>query len=131
LIVGGGWTGSEHAYEAALLSGKDALDGDARSRLRLAYDWLGHWSRLSRSDKEHGERIEDADIAELQLAELNLHGAEACAQQLRRWRPREVSFRVGQILVGRLVDAGRFDEVEALAVAANNDLGLILAISTK
>lgn len=128
LIVGGSWTGSEHAYGACLLSGNQALDGDARSCLRVAYDWLNHWIGRLQSDETQRERMSDADIAELQLAELNLHGPDVCARQLRRWRPREVSFRVGRILVGRLVDASRFDEIDALAIAAGNDLGLLFAI---
>jgi hypothetical protein len=133
LIVGGSWTGSEAAYEAALLSGNSALGGDARGRLRIAYDWLGHWIRslhTGESEREQ-DKMQDEDIAELQLAELNLHGPDMCAAQLRRWRPREVSFRVGQLLVRRLIDAGRFDEIDALAIAAGNDLGLQLAITVE
>lgn len=132
LITGGTWTGSEHAYEAALLSSSPQLVGDARSRLRFAYEWVGHWSRSRKGqDEDHSDRtsIEDTDIAELQLAELNLHGAAICAQQLRRWNPREVSFRVGRLLARRLVDAGRFTELDELAHEAGNDLGLILAIA--
>ncbi|MGO3891356.1 MAG: NACHT domain-containing protein [Paenalcaligenes sp.] len=132
LITGGSWTGSEHAYEAALLSSSPQLLGDARSRLRFAYEWVGHWSR-SRKGREgdHLDRtsIDDEDIAALQFAELNLHGAAMCAQQLRRWVPREVSFRVGRLLARRLVDAGRFTDLDELAHEAGNDLGLILAIT--
>ncbi len=132
LITGGSWTGSEHAYEAALLSSSPQLAGDARSRLRFAYEWLGHWSRSRKGREEDhiGQRsMQDEDIAALQLAELNLHGAAICAQQLRRWTPREVSFRVGRLLAGRLIDAGRFTELNELAQEAGNDLGLILAIN--
>jgi hypothetical protein len=128
LIVGGQWTGSKHAYEAALLSGKKGLAGDARSRLRIAYDWLRHWSRERYDDEHRRPRVTDTDIAELNLAELNLHGADACAAQLRRWRPREISFRVGLLLVDRLLDSGRFDDIDALALSAGNDISLVLAI---
>jgi len=132
LITGGSWTGSEHAYEAALLSSSLQLVGDARSRLRFAYEWVGHWSRSRKGkDEDHFARtsIEDEDVAALQFAELNLHGAAVCAQQLRRWKPREVSFRVGRLLARRLIDAGRFTELDELAHEAGNDLGLILAIT--
>lgn len=134
LITGGSWTGSEHAYEAALLSSSPQLVGDARSRLRFAYEWVGHWSRSRKGkDEEHWNQssIEDEDIAALQLAELNLHGAAICAQQLRQWTPREVSFRVGRLLARRLVDAGRFTELDELAHQAGNDLGLVLAIAVE
>ncbi len=129
LITGGDWTGSEHAYEAAFLSGASELAGDALSRLRVAYDWLIHWSRR-RADKDGKSRsVGDADIAELALAELNLQGAAACAKFLRRWLPRERSFRAGRQLCSRLIDAGRFEEVADLAIAAGNDLGLLLAVT--
>lgn len=129
VIVGGGWTGSEHAYEAALLSGKTALHGDARSKLRSAYEWVGHWSRKIRTNNSQRDQMSDADIAEMQMAEINLHGPESCADQLRRWQPRQVSFRVGLLFVSRLVDAKRFSEIDELALAAGNDLGLLLAIN--
>lgn len=126
-IEGGHWTGSEHAYEAAFLSGSPALAGDARNRLRIAYGWLNHWSRSPR-DEGKDEPVGVADIAELAWAELNLHGARASAWQLRRWKPRHVAFSAGRIFVARLVDAARFDDVDALAWAAGNDIGLLLAI---
>lgn len=127
-VGGGTWTGSEHAYEAAFLSGNHALAGDARSRLRIAYDWLSHWIRSSRHDKRQSERMQVADIAELAWAELNLHGPGQGALQLRRWQPREISFSAGRIVTARLIDDARFDEVDALALAAGNDIGLLLAV---
>ena len=82
---GGGWTGSRHAYEAGMLSCIGNFRGDARSRLRMAYDWLVNWSRLPKEERKN-ERIEDEDIAEIALARFNIDGAEACANELRGWR---------------------------------------------
>ncbi|WP_449302231.1 hypothetical protein [Pseudoxanthomonas mexicana] len=127
-VVGGKWTGSEHAYEAALLSGRPGLEGEAQAQLRIAYEWLNHWLR-NRHEEEHRHSLEDRDILELQWAELNLRGPIRCAEQLRRWRPRELSFRIGQPLVKRLVDAGRWADAEGLALAAGNDIGLVLAVA--
>ena len=127
-IVGGNWTGSEHAYEAALLSGQKGLEGEARAQLRFAYDWLGHWLR-NRQEKDHRTSVEDKDILELKWAELNVHGPTPCAVQLRRWRPRELSYRVGRPLAKRLVDAARWVDADALAMAAGNDIGLVLAVA--
>ena len=124
---GSGWLGSHHAYEAGLLSGRSQLIGDARSRLRMAYEWLVNWSRLT-SEKRRDEKISDADIAELGMAQLNIHGASAAARSISGWRPREVSFRVGRILAGRLIDHGRIADLNNLAVAAGNNLCLVLAI---
>lgn len=127
LIRGGGWTGSEHAYEAAFLSTVPELHGDARSLLRIAFDWLNHWARTGQQPRG-GKRVEQADVAELAMAVLNLRGPVACAADLRRWHRREVSFAAGRIVAARLVDAARFEELDALALAAGNDLGLILAL---
>ena len=71
LIFGGNWTGSEHAYEAALLSGRKSLEGEARAQLRFAYDWLSHWSR-NRQESNHRASVTDEDILELQWAESNI-----------------------------------------------------------
>jgi hypothetical protein len=131
LISGGSWTGSEHAYEAALLSGSPQLAGDARSKLRLANEWLRHWSRKKKSDEDDTGRIKDEDIAAFAMAELNLHGPQRCAQELRRWRSREVSFRVGQLLASRLIDVGRTLAVEELGLEAGNDIGLTLATTVE
>lgn len=130
LIAGGDWAGSEHGYEAAFLSGQPGLAGDAGSRLRLSLGWLDQWAKSARAG-ESKKKVKTADVAEMALANLNLHGAGECAKYLRRWRPRDRSFKAGSIVVSRLVDAGRFDEIDGLAIAAGNDLGLLLAITSE
>ena len=122
------WTGSHHAYEASLLSHLPGFRGDARSRLRMANEWLMNWSRLSKEERKK-RRISDRDIAEIALAHFNLYGPEACAAELRRWKPREVSYRVGCMVARRLVDSGRYDGLDQLALAATNDVFLLLAIN--
>ena len=61
----------------------------------MAYEWLRNWSRLTPKEREK-EEVSDPDIAELGMAQLNIHGAGAAADSIRRWRPREISFRVGR-----------------------------------
>jgi hypothetical protein len=131
LIAGGKWTGSEHAYEAAFLSGHGDLAGDAASRLRLANEWLRQWATRPRSPREGQQSVSSADIAEMAFAELNLSGAYGCARSLRRWRARERSFKAGCILASRMLDSGRYQELDELAHAAGNDLGLLLAITNE
>jgi len=60
---GSGWVGSHHVYEAGLLSGRSELLGDARSRLRMAREWLRNWSQLPSEERER-EKVED-DEADL------------------------------------------------------------------
>ena len=124
---GSGWMGAHHAYDASLLSGRAALAGDARSRLRMAYEWLDSWSRLT-EEKRKEEPVDYADIVELAMAELNVHGAGAAAASIVRWKPREVSFNVGRIVASRLIDHGRVADLNDLAVAAGNDVWLVVAI---
>ena len=125
--LGSKWVGSHHAYEAGLLSGRVELIDDARSRLRMAFEWVRNWIRLPSEQRDH-ERVEDADIAELAAAQLNIHGAVTAARFITGWQPREIVFRVGRIVARRLVDHGRFADLNDLARAAGNNLCLVLSI---
>jgi len=127
---GGSWLGSHHAYEAGLLSAQPDLHGDARSRLRMAHEWLRNWSKLNK-DERHNETLEDTDIAEMAMVHLNVHSTADAANYLRSWKPRDISFRAGTILAKRLIDHKRYFNLDDLAVAAGNDLGLILAITVE
>jgi len=124
---GSRWLGSHHAYEAALLSGRKELAGDARSRLRMAHEWLQNWGRLPSEERED-EPISDLDILELTQAHLNIHGPADAVEYLGRWRPGEVSYRVGSGLIHRLIDHGRWSDIDAMAHAADHNLRLTLAI---
>lgn len=124
---GSGWIGSHHAYEAALLSGRSELLGDARSRLRMAYEWLGNWSRLPAEERKR-EEVSDEDILEIATASFNIHGPKTCSREIGGWKPREVSFRVGRLLAKRFIDHGRYQELDELALAAGKNLHLMLAI---
>lgn len=127
---GSGWVGAHHVYEAALLSGHGELIGEARSRLRMAEEWLRNWSKLTPKERDE-ERVSDEDRAIMAMAHFNVHGAEASARSLRVWRPRELSYTAGRILARRFLDHGRYNDLDELAVAADNDLGLILAIAVE
>jgi len=125
---GGGWIGSHHVYEAGIMSGQSELSGDARSRLRMAHEWLKNWSRLPDEQRVH-ERVKDDDIAEMAMAHFNIHGADSCIDSLRGWKPQEVIFRVGRLLARRFVDHGRYEDLDCLSLAAENRLFLVLAIT--
>jgi hypothetical protein len=125
---GSGWIGSHHVYEAFILSGHTELIGEARSRLRMAEEWLQNWSKLT-PDERNKEPVSDEDRAVMAMALFNIHGPNDAARSLRRWSPRELSYKAGRILARRFLDHGRYRDLEELAVAADNDLGLILAIA--
>lgn len=124
----GKWLGEHYAYEASFLSGRHELHSDARSRLRIARDWLHHWSSLPPEERRKTQ-IDDAYIAELAIAQLNVHGPKACARELSNWSPRSVAFRVGYLVAARLADVGRFSDIDAIATAGIRDVGLALAMT--
>lgn len=126
-IFGTGWVGSHNAYEAALMSGRAELLSDARSRLRMAGEWLNNWSRLPPEQRKK-EEVSTTDIGEMAAALFNIHGADVCAQDLKRWTPPTISFRVGRHLARRLVDHSRYKDLDRLAIAAGDNLYLSLAI---
>lgn len=127
---GSAWPGSHYAYEAGLLSGREELIGEARSHLRMAEEWVHTLSRLSEGERQQ-ERVTVGDIAEMALAHLNIHGPLACATYLRGWKPRSVSFDGGRIVSERLVDAGRYSDLDTLAAAGGSDLRLVLAVANE
>lgn len=122
------WVGSNYVYEAALLARHKELIGEARSRLRMAEEWLRNWSKLTSNERDR-ERVSDEDRAVMAMVHFDIHGAKAAADSLRAWRPRELSYTAGRILARSFLDQGRYHDLDELAVAAGNDLGLILAIA--
>ena len=122
-----GWLGAHHAYEAGLLSGVSTFAAGARSRLRMAYEWLDNWQRLSPEERRR-EEVSDADIAELAMAQLNIHGPDKAAEEICRWKSRKVAYPVGRLVARRLIDHGRLVHVNAMAAATGADLRLVLAI---
>lgn len=127
-IGGGGWPGSGNAHQAALFAGYKRFHGDANARLGTALAWLDHHFRVRDDDERGGSGVDlDEEIVALAWARLELRGTASCADFLRSWRPRKVSFSVGRVVCSRLADAGRFEELQALMDAAGNDIFLGLA----
>ena len=129
-VFDSGWMGSHHAYDAGLLSGREELAAEASSRLRMAMDWLQTWARRSHQDRRN-EQVSDEDRAELALVILRLRGADAAARFLRAWRLRRLAYDAGRLVGGRLIDLGRYDQVDALAEAAGNDIWLLLGLAAE
>lgn len=129
---GGSWTGSHHAYEAGLLAGRTEFLAEARSRMRMALDWLYSWARIPPEERERSdERVESSDIAELTMAKLLTEGPEAAVEFLSGWKPRSLSMTVGGILARRLVDLGRFDLLDQLAERSERDIWLLLGLAAE
>lgn len=114
---GRGWLGGRYAREAALLSAAPELRGEASNRLQIAEDLLWAWSRLKTEARE-AQAITDDDRADLMLAQLNLRGPRTAVKHLLQWRPPHIWFETGRRIASRLVDLGRFEDLEAMALAA-------------
>ena len=121
------WHGGHHAYEASLLSGCLETLPESRSYLRLAYRWVHNWSKLSKEERE-GKKMHDHDIAEMALCRLYLNGPEAFVSELESWTPRSVAYRVGQIVFRKLIDLGKFELLDLIAVHSVGKLCILLAL---
>jgi hypothetical protein len=125
------WMGSHHAYDAGLLSGRAEYLAEASSHLRMAQDWLAAWARRPKQQRPHDEQVSTEDTAEIAMAMLRLNGAKAAARFLKGWVPRYHTFLAGRLVGRRLIDLGRYDQLEALAEAAGFDTWLLLGLSTE
>lgn len=125
------WLGSSQLYYACLLAGHAELLADARSRLRLAKDWLYAWSRhRSAGDTDAGEVSHD-DRATFTLTILSVSGAEEAARFLRQWTPLMLGFEAGKRVARRLFDMSRPLAVDELFRASKNNVWLMLGLTSE
>jgi len=125
------WLGSSQLYYACLLAGHAELLADARSRLRLAKDWLYAWSRRrSAGDKDASDVTHD-DRAAFTLAILSVSGAEDAARFLRGWRPLMLGLEAGKRAARRMFDLSRPLAVNDLFRAAENNVWLMLGLASE
>jgi hypothetical protein len=54
---------------------------EARSRLRMAEEWLGNWANLSAKERQK-EPVTNEDRAMMTIAHLNIHGIDAQLSEL-------------------------------------------------
>lgn len=127
---GGSSFGSHHAYEAVLLTGSNDLIPEARSRLRMAWESLIAWSKMS-SEHRESNRLDDTDIVELAIGVLRLRGAAEAAQFLTAWHPESTILRVTKYVAARLADVGDFERLDELAEHAEGDVWMLLGLATE
>lgn len=126
------WTGAHHAYEAGLLAGRSEFISEARSRLRMAIDWLSSWARMTHEEREKAnERVETGDMAELTMAKLLAEGPHDAVRFLKGWTPRSLSMDVGSILARRVVDLGRYDLLDQIAEHGARNIWLMLGLAVE
>lgn len=131
-LLRSGWEGSENVYTASLLSEIEEYRGEANSYLRSALNWLQIYFEESKKKKErsphNGKGISHDDILEIALIQLNVGGVRMCLGFLNSLRPKEFIFQVMKRLVNRLIDAGRFDEIDKILEQVHKNIYHVIAI---
>ncbi|MBM7571577.1 ATP-binding protein [Aquibacillus albus] len=129
-MISGAWDGSQNVYSAAMLSSVNEFKGEARGYLRAGINWL-HLYFQERKNQEgfHHNKIEDEDLVELAFAHLNLFGVTKTVEFLLNWQPKEVTFRITQILIRRIIDLGNFDAIyEMLRIVPKNPYFVVAVV---
>jgi hypothetical protein len=125
------WLGSNQLYYASLFAGHPELLADARSRLRLAKDWLYAWSRRRSAEDESAGNVTHEDRAIFTLSILVVGGAQDAARFLRGWSPLTLGFDAGKQVARRLFDLSQPLAVDALFRAAENNVWLMLGLAAE
>ncbi|MBU1744032.1 MAG: hypothetical protein KJ649_03925, partial [Proteobacteria bacterium] len=85
----------------------------AREQLYFHEAWLRRRRSIVKEEREHWA-VTDRDISARVETILELGGPKAAFDELKRWRPRNVSLRVAYILVPQLIAAGKVHHVKEL-----------------
>ncbi|RXK53545.1 ATP-binding protein [Oleiharenicola lentus] len=132
--LGRAWPGCENLYTASLLCSVPDFKGEGRGYLRSGMGWL-YAVVAEDNKKEKGSwgprprRVEDHHLVEMLWAHLALDGPKGLVEEMGRWRPRDLPFRLGGPVISRLVDAGRFQEIEEIARQGLKVPFLMLAVA--
>lgn len=132
-LLNSGWDGSENVYSASLLSGIKEYRGEARGYLRSSLNWMSIFfeEKRKRKTRHIDEDVTENDFLELAYAHLNVFDVETCLKLLSRFRPINFIFTVVQYLTERLVDLGRFEEIEELICLSERNPYFIVAATSE
>ncbi len=126
----GNWTGSENLYTASLLSGVEDYKGEARGYLRAAENWFNIFIEEGKKNKRryHQNEIEEMDMSEMTFVYFNIYGTKGCLDFLDRFKYKEYAFGRMKNLASRLIDLGRFEEIDKILEGAAGKPYYILAV---
>jgi hypothetical protein len=126
----GEWDGSENVYSASLLSSVSDFKGEAVGYLRAAHNWLDIYfeeRKKSKDDFRH-KQLKDQDIVELTIAHCNVFGISKAIRFLLSWNKPSTVYRIAQKFARRLIDAGRFNEVNEILLNDTRNQYLVIAV---
>jgi hypothetical protein len=135
--LGRSWPGCENLYTASLLCSVPDFRGEGRGYLRSARGGLKavlayEQEKKRKRDRRHGghvSQVKDEHLVELVWASLALDGPKGLVEEVDGWRPRDLPFRLGQPVLSRLADAGRFHEIEEIAREGKDLPFLMIAVA--
>lgn len=128
-MISGDWDGSQNIYSAAMLSSVNDFKGEARGYLRAGLNWLQLYFQERKTQKEfHNNHLQDEEIVELAFAYFNLFGITKAVEFLLSWRPKEVTFRISQMFIRRIIDSGDINAINELIKVAPKDQYFIVAV---
>lgn len=133
-LFGGSWKGSENVYSAALLSSVQKFQGEARSFLRAAYNWLSiYFQERDRKQEQgnpfHHDELQVEEMVELAFTNLNLSGVEGVYSYLVTWKPGQIVYEVSKRLFKRLLDFGELATATQIATLGSRNQYIIIAFA--
>ncbi len=96
------WFGSLHFQLAAIYSRKLGQDDLVEKHLETAEKWMS-WRNQLKDYEKHEYKISHNDIANGAEAIFKLYGVEKTIFWLNRWKPREIYFTSGKILIENII----------------------------
>ncbi|HVU39295.1 MAG TPA: hypothetical protein VHC95_13255 [Opitutales bacterium] len=129
------WQGSENVYSAALLSTVPAFKGEAFAYLKSAQRWLEiHLEERDRNKENPAfERnlLKDDDIGEIAFTHFNLSGSKAFVDYTAKWKPPVVGFNITRLVIGRLLDAEKYADIDKIVHLSSSNPYALLAITSE
>lgn len=126
----GQWQGSDNVYISSLLSGYPECEGEVRTYLRASERWM----RLCLEEQNRKDnrgfrpRLGNDEISELGYAAYNYKGIECVAHFFGIWSPKRVTFEIVSSFISRLVDQGKFSDIDKFTSQVSDDVYCLMAV---
>lgn len=132
-LLGSEWDGSENVFSASLLSGIKNYHGEASGYLRAALNWLTiFYEEFKKNDDDFKRnQVSDNDLLELSFAHLNILGVKKCVEFLKKFSPKNGIYTVIKALSRRLIDLGRFEEINEFLKESKDEVYFIVAVTSE
>lgn len=126
----GQWQGSENVYISSLLSGYPECEGEVRTYLRASERWVHLCLAEQKREDNRGfrPRLENDEISELGYAAYNYRGTECAAHFFGVWSPKRVTFEIVSSFISRLVDQGKFSDIDEFTSRVSDDVYCLMAV---